>query len=201
MAAGAGADVLDASEGRVGDHALLTAAAAGGAGVHAGAGLRAGAVALGALLIADEVDLLLAAQRGLLEGEGQVVAQIVAGNGAIAARGAAAAGEERGKDVLKAAEAAAKAAEIAIPAAAKAALRAVMSELVVLSALLGIRQHLIGLVDLLEALLRFFVARVDIGMVLLRELSIGALDGRFIRAPVHAENLVIISLCHMSTLL
>ena len=93
-------DGLDASEGRAGDHALLTAAAAGGAGVHAGAGLRAGAVALGALLIADEVDLLLAAQRGLLEGEGQVVAQIVAGSGAVAARGAAAAGEELGKDVI-----------------------------------------------------------------------------------------------------
>ena len=150
----------------------------------------------GALLVPHQVDLLLAAQRRLLKGHGDVHAQIVAGDGAVLARAAAeAAAEHRGKDVLEAAEAtAAEAAEIAKPAAAEAArLGAVVAELVVLRPLLGVGQHLVGLVDLLELLLGGLVAGVHVRVVLLRQLAIGLLDGRLVRALLEAKDLVVVS--------
>ena len=43
-------------------------------------------------------------------------------------------------------------------------------------ALLGLAQHVIGRLDLLEALRRFGVARLQVGMIVLGELAIGRLD-------------------------
>ena len=50
------------------------------------------------------------------------------------------------------------------------------AERVVLLALLGFAEHVVGLLDLLEALLRGGVARIPIGVVLARELAIGLLE-------------------------
>jgi hypothetical protein len=52
-----------------------------------------------------------------------------------------------------------------------------VSELVVLAALLGLGEHRVGLGDLLEPLLRRRVARVQVGVVLARQLPVGLPDG------------------------
>src|SRR5262249_10585158 len=49
-------------------------------------------------------------------------------------------------------------------------------EVVVELALFGIGEHLIGLVDVLEARLGVFVAGVDVGVMLARQLAVRALD-------------------------
>ena len=154
---------------------------------------------LGALLVPHQIDLLLAAEGRLLQGDGQVIAQVVARNRAVALGTAHAAAEEAGEDVLEAAKTAATeaTAEVAVTAAAEA-LGAVVAELVVLRALLRVGQHLIGLVDLLEAFLRFLVARVDIGMVLLGEGAVRLFDRGVVRIFVYAQNLIIVSFSHMS---
>ena len=51
-----------------------------------------------------------------------------------------------------------------------------MAELVILRALVGIGQHLVGLVDLLEALLAFFIARMQVRVVGLGQLAVGFFD-------------------------
>ena len=50
------------------------------------------------------------------------------------------------------------------------------AELVVLLALLGVAEHLVGLVDLLELRLGGLVAGVHVGMVLAGELAVRLLD-------------------------
>src|SRR5205807_703704 len=50
------------------------------------------------------------------------------------------------------------------------------TELVVLLSLVGITQDLVGLVDLLEPLLRLLVALVDVGVMLARQLAKGAVN-------------------------
>src|SRR5262249_12893794 len=55
-------------------------------------------------------------------------------------------------------------------------LRPVGSKSVVLMAFIWVREHLIGLVDLLEARLGRPVARIDIGMIFAREPAVGLLD-------------------------
>src|SRR5690606_28263839 len=57
-------------------------------------------------------------------------------------------------------------------------------------ALLGILQRVIGLVDFLELVLGFGIARIAIGMKLHGELAISALEGRVIGAFLAAEHLV-----------
>ena len=94
--------------------------------------------------------------------------------------------------------AAAEAAEVAVAAAEAAGLGTVVAELVVLGALLGIGEHLIGLVDLLEALLGRLVPRVHVRVVLLGQRPVGLLDGRVVRVLGHAQNLVVVSfVCHI----
>jgi hypothetical protein len=51
-----------------------------------------------------------------------------------------------------------------------------LAELVIALALLWIGEHCIGLPDLLELLLRALVARVDVRVILARQLAIGFLD-------------------------
>jgi hypothetical protein len=98
-----------------------------------------------------------------------------------------AATEERGEDVAEiGSEAAAREPAGKAPGAeaAEAAAR------VVLLALLGVRERVVGLLDLLEALLGLLVIRVAIRMPLPSELAVGALDLVLRRRPLDAEDLV-----------
>lgn len=116
---------------------------------------------------------------------------------------AAAAARKGGEDVVEvdaaAAEAAAAATEAGerVPAAERIAARARPAagvkaggaELVVLLALLGVREHLVGRLDLAELVLRGGVL-VRVGVVLLREAVVRLLDVAGARRLVDAEGLV-----------
>src|SRR5579872_299454 len=156
-------DVDELAEDGLLDAANLAGALAGATPLRAGAGLSAVAPAVGAGLPARNLDLLLAAAHGLLEGDGQLVAQVRAALWAGApGLGASGVGEDLLEDVAEAAEA--EALE-RIGARARRARDAGMPEAIVCLALLAVAQHLIRFVDLLEALLGAFFA-VDVGMVL-----------------------------------
>ncbi len=72
---------------------------------------------------------------------------------------------------------------------------------VVLLALLGIAEHVVGLGDLLEARLRLLVVRVAVGVVLTRELAVGLLDLLGGRLLVDPERLVVVGTrCHADPL-
>ena len=135
-----------------------------------------------ALLDAADVDLLLAAERRLFKGDIQAHAQVFAPAraAALGLSAAEAAAEDIPEDIPEAAaENVAKAAEAAETGAAGAAGGRVerrMAELVILRALVGIGQHLVGLVDLLEALLAFLIARMQIRVVGLGQLAVGFFD-------------------------
>src|SRR5205085_216676 len=84
------------------------------------------------------------------------------------------------------------------PAAPGAGERAVAAQLVVLLPLLGIAQHVVRFVDLLEALRGLRLVGVTVGMVLLREPAKRLLDLVRGRRLGHAENLIIVPLrCHL----
>ncbi len=68
--------------------------------------------------------------------------------------------------------------------------RPVLPELVVKPSLLGVREHLVGFGELLEARLGLPVARVQVGMVLAGELAEGGRDLLLRGRPRHAEHLV-----------
>src|SRR5882762_6581400 len=70
--------------------------------------------------------------------------------------------------------------------------RPIRSELVVELALLGIVQHVMRLGDFLEASFGLLVARVQVGMVLARELAEGGRDLLLARRAWHAKHLVIV---------
>src|SRR5207248_2023598 len=73
---------------------------------------------------------------------------------------------------------------------------------VVLLALLGIREHIVGLRDLLEALLRSLVARVAVRVVLARQLAVSLLDLLIGGALAYPEGLVVVGPgCHLMYLL
>ena len=133
-----------------------------------------------------ELDLLLGALDRLLERDPQVVAQVGAGLRSAAPRrgGPGAATEERVEDVGEAAEPF-EAARTA--GAAGAAVDPGPPEHVVALAALRIGQDLVGLVDLLEPLVRRRVG-VDVGMPLLGELAEGALDVGVGRAALDAQD-------------
>ena len=166
--------------------ALRGAHAAGALAVRADlrrrAGGAAGALAVRTLLDAADVDLLLAAERRLFKGDIQAHAQVFAPAraAALALTAAEAAAEDIPEDIPEAAaENVVKAAEAAETGAAGAAGGRVerrMAELVILRALVGIGQHLVGLVDLLEALLAFLIARMQIRVVGLGQLAVGFFD-------------------------
>src|SRR5262249_6423950 len=74
----------------------------------------------------------------------------------------------------------------------------VRAELVVLAALVGIAEHFVRLVDLLELAFRALVAGVDVGMVLSGQLSESLLDVFFGRRLRYAERLVVILEFHQA---
>src|SRR5256885_1855083 len=63
------------------------------------------------------------------------------------------------------------------------------TERVVAPALLGIGEDLVGFVDLLET---GVLPLVDVGVVLARELPVRGLDGLLVRAPVDAQNSIVV---------
>src|SRR5262249_6936913 len=74
----------------------------------------------------------------------------------------------------------------------------VLPHLVVAAALLGIREHLVGLVDLLEARLGLFLAGVHVGVELARQPAVGRLD-LFVRGRLgHTEDLVVVLVLDLS---
>ena len=70
------------------------------------------------------------------------------------------------------------------------------TELVVGLALLGVGEDLVGLADLLEALLGRGVALVDVGMVLAGKATEGLLDVGLTGALVYAEGGVVVAILH-----
>ena len=163
------------------------------------AGGAAGALAVRTLLDAADVDLLLAAERRLFKGDVQAHAQVFAPAraAALGLPAAEAAAENIAEDIPEAAaENVAKAAEAAETGAAGAAGGRVerrMAELVILRALVGIGQHLVGLVDLLEALLAFLIARMQVRVVGLGQLAVGFFDLVLGCAFFNTEHFIIIS--------
>src|SRR5207237_5702125 len=84
------------------------------------------------------------------------------------------------------------------PAAPGARERPVAAQLIVLLPLLGIAQHVVRFVDLLEALRGLRLVRVTVGMVLLREPAKRLLDLVRGRRLGHAEDLIVVPLtCHL----
>ena len=128
-------------------------------------------------------------------------AHIVAPARGVGVAGLGAAAEDAREDVAEAAAAE----DIVEAAEAPEAARAVtgvgvegrVAELVVLLALVGIGEDLIGLVGLLEALLTGLVAGVLIGVVLLGDLAVCFFDLVLRGALRNAEHLVVITfICH-----
>ena len=68
-----------------------------------------------------------------------------------------------------------------------------MAELVILRALVGIGQHLVGLIDLLKALLAFLIARMQVRVVGLGQFAVGFFDLVLGCAFFDAEHFIIIS--------
>ena len=164
---------------------------AGGAGLGLRPRLGARAAATGAPLPAGDGDLLARTGGGLFEADGQVEPEIgpTAWPTGTAAPPEA---EDVAEDVAEVAEDVVKATEAREPAVA----HPLVAESVVGPPLVAVRQDLVGLGGLLEAILRLGVVRVAIGVVLDGELSVRALDLRGVRVPRDAEDFVVVSLGH-----
>ena len=194
---GAGAPVLNASKGCVCDDRFYAGAFAAGAACGLCAGLCAGTFAFVAGFGANEVNFLRAALGGFFKGEIYADTDVVALNRA----GTAAAGCAACKNIeyiIKAAEPA-KTAE-ALKTAEPAALTGLfMTKLVIAGALLGVGKHGIRFVRFLELFFRFFVAGVDVGMVLFGHLAIRPFNSRIVCISFQAKHLIIIPLCQIDT--
>ena len=156
----------------------LAGAAAGRAGLRAGARRRAGALAGLALLHPVDADLLLTAEGRLLEGDGQPRAQALAPLGAAPgpASAAEAAPEEAPEDVPQVPEVEAPVESAAVAAPAVAGVHPGKAELVVPGLLLAVAEDLVGLVDLLEPGLGVLVPGVQVRVVLLGQLPVCLFD-------------------------
>ncbi len=140
-------------------------------------------------------DALLHAEGSLFELDGQVFAQIRAALHPAAAASAAS------EDIAKAEELAEDFAQVlerrAVEARARTSRTAHsgMAVTVVERALLGVGQYRVGLRDFLEALFRFRIVRVPIGMVLHGKLAISALQFLIAYRTAHRQYFVIIAFC------
>ena len=178
-----------------------------GADLRRGAGGAAVALAGGALLAAFNGHFLLAAKGRFRKGHRYAGADALAplGRVGIAALPAAeAATEKAAEDVAQVAEVEpARAAVCAASARAVAGVYPGKAELVIPRLFLRIGQHLVGLVDLLELLLRLFVAGVHVRMVLARQFFVGFFDLILRCTFADAQHLIIITffLCHEPYLL
>src|SRR5947209_6257039 len=154
---------------------LHAAPLAAGADLGRRAGLGAGSVAGGAGRLGGHGDRDLGPVDRLLEGDRDLGLQVAAALGGPLALGAPAARapEQVGQDVAKGRGVESAAAK---PAAGERPAGERPRAAVVLLALLGVAEHVVGLGDLLEARLRLLIAGVAIGVVLARELAVGLLD-------------------------
>src|SRR5262249_3550163 len=73
-----------------------------------------------------------------------------------------------------------------------------VAEAVIGGALVAVLEHLVGLVDLLEAMLAVLVARIAVRVMLHRGLAERGLDFRIARRPLNAERLVVVALGHLA---
>ena len=178
-------------------------AAAVGAHLRRGAMGAAVAFAGGAGLAALHRHGFLAAEGGLREVHGHAGPDALApaGSAAPLLAAAEAAAEEAAENVAQVAEI-----EAACPVSAALA-RAIVgvhpgeAELVIFLALIGIGQHLVGLVDLLELLLGLLVAGVHVRVILPGQLFVCFFDLVLAGALFNAQDLVIISfVCHKGPL-
>src|SRR5579884_3948930 len=176
----AGRDVDHRAEDRLGLPAHLSPAAARAARLPARAGLGTGAAAR---LAGDEpwhLDLLLRPPVGLLEADGQVVAQVVApcrAGGGPAAEAAALEPAEPGR-----------------PLAHTRLAHAGVPEHVVGTPLLRVGEDRIGLVDLLETLGGGGITRVAVRMVLHGQPAEGPFEVVLAGVPPDAQDLVVVAL-------
>src|SRR5262245_5185748 len=164
----------------------LAGATAHVARLQPASGLGARARARLAPLQARHLDLRLEPGGRVLEGDLQLVLEILAARGARAAAAPPAPGEEVLEDVLE------EGAEARV-AEARADARSGRPEAVEMGTLVGIRQHGVRLVDFLEFLLGLLVVPVAVGMELHRELAVRLFDlglAGFARA---AEDLVVVA--------
>ena len=165
----------------------------------------AGAVTDRAGLIAVHADLFLAAEGRLLKADGHTQADALAPLGRI------------GVPALSGAEATAKEAAENIPQIAKVEAAGTVStaagprsvvrvhtrkaELVITGFFIRVRENLIGLVDLLELLLRLFIVRIQVRVILPGHLLICFFDLVLRGALIDAQDLVIITFFRCHTLL
>ena len=153
-----------------------------------------------ALLGAAEVDLLFAAEGGLLKGDSQAGPQALPLLGAAAPGGGApsksaeAAAEKGAEDVsqvdvphVEAAETAARAARAVIRIHSRVA------ELIIAGPLLRVGQDAVGLVYLFKFGLRRLVPGVHVRVVLFGQLSVGPFDFVIGSALAHAQDFIVIS--------
>ena len=147
----------------------LAGAAAHVAGFQAAARLDPGPGACLAALEPRDLDLRLQAGGGVLEGDLQLVLQVLAARGPRSAP-AAAAGEEVLEDVLEE-----------------------RSEAVEVRALVGVGQDRVRLVHLFEPLLGLFVAAITVGVELHRELAVRLRELGLAGGARDAEDLVVVA--------
>ena len=70
-------------------------------------------------------------------------------------------------------------------------------QLIVFAPFLRVSQNLVSLVDLFEALLGPFVARVNVRVIFAGQTAIGFLDLLLAGVPIYPQNLVIVSVFHI----
>src|SRR5262249_37324176 len=131
------------------------------------------------------------AGKRLLEGDLHVVAQIGAALGAIAAPARTGHAKNAFEDIR---EGGAEAGAEIVRAIAHALLEGGVAEAIISSALVGILENFVGLVDLFEALLTGGITSVAIGMPLHRELAEGGLDVGVASGALDLEDLVVTAL-------
>ena len=195
-AAGAVAGGAGGGDGKLPEHAALgaphlPAAATGGAGGNTSAGFVAGAGAVVAGFHPLEVNIPLAAEHRILKGNGDALADVLAGAGPLGGLPAAAAAEKGVKDVAEAAEGV-EAVKGAVAAGAAGAVDAGVAEAVVARPLLLVAEDLVGFVNFLELVLGARRA-VAVGMELHSLPAKGAADFLIVGAPGHTEGFVVVN--------
>ena len=163
---------------------------------------RAGTAAIRTTADTVIADLLLYAESGLFKGDADPCADIVSAHRAVAPRrrrtaeSAAEEGTENISEIAKAAK------TCAACTAAGGRIKGRMTVLVIFGAFVAVRKDIIGLVDLFEFHLGFFVAGIHIGVILLCQRTIGFFDRCFIGIFFDTQYLVIVFfICHGCSLL
>ena len=198
-AAAAGlAGALDGEEALAGAHAPGAAAGLAVDGLRAllAAAAMAGLAGRGA----GNAHVRLLAAEGVLQADGQVVAQIGAAGAALLSAAAAPAADEFAEhlveDVGKVGGRETEAASLPGTTAGHALLEGGMAEAVIGRALLFVLQDVVGFVQFLEFLLGGLVARILVRVILHRRLAECLLDGIAVGVTGYAQQFIIVLLRH-----